>query len=144
MQQLNIVSIFLVWIWANISLQKSIPECLHSSSGLEACKHLSAFENDGSREEGAFANEISVYLVIHPSRFPHILFHNPPPISVFSELKPLKIIGMWKSHFFIRFATLLTELGTPARTYRRKMQANNARLVSCNLTVCRSEPLCLS
>lgn len=50
MQQLKIVSIFLVWIWANISLQKSIPECLHSSSGLEACTSK-CFWNDGSKEK---------------------------------------------------------------------------------------------
>lgn len=59
MHQLKIVSIFLVWIWANISLQKSIPECLHSSSGLEACTSK-CFWNDSSREKALCKWDLSI------------------------------------------------------------------------------------
>lgn len=144
MQQLNIVSIFLVWIWANISLQKSIPECLHSSSGLEACKHLSAFENDGSREKALLQMRSPYTWWSIPRVSPRFYFTTHPPSLSFLNWSLWRSLACERAIFFIRFATLLTELGTHARTYRRKMQANNARLVSCNLTVCRSEPLCLS
>lgn len=92
--------------------------------------HLSAFEMIAAGRRH-FANEISVYLVIHPLCFHSILFY---PHPLFSVSKPLKIIGVWKSHFFKSlsdFANLLTELYTHV-----KMQRNNRRLVFCNLTKC--------
>lgn len=107
--QLKIV--FIVWIWANISLHKSILECLHSFFLALKPAHLSAFEMIAAGRRH-FANEISVYLVIHPLCFHSILFH---PHPLFSVLKPLKIIGVRKSHFFKSlsdFANLLTELYT--------------------------------
>lgn len=76
MQQLKIVSIFLVWIWANISLQKSIPECRLSSSGLEACASK-CFWNDGSRETVLCKWDLTI--LGDPSLvFPHDFTHPPP------------------------------------------------------------------
>ena len=68
-------------------------------------------------------------------------FYFTPP-SLFSELKPLKIIGMWKSHFFYQFHSL--QICCLCTHPERKMHTNNTRHVFYNLTVYCSELLSLS
>lgn len=158
--KLKIVSIFLVWMWANISLQKSIPECLHSSSGLEACTSKCFWkwrrQGEGALQMRSHYTWWSVPCV--SARFYFTLAH--PQHPLFSELNPLKIIGMWKRQFFFfcfflsvadSFATLLTEPPRMGNLYSRalrKMQTNITRLpfffFPRNLTAGCAELLCPS
>lgn len=144
MHQLKILSIFLVWIWANISLQKSIPECLHSSSGLEACTSK-CFWNDGSREKALCKWDLGI--LGDPSLvFPPDFISTPPPSP---PLPSLLWIEAFEDHRHVKepflsvteFTSLLTALHTHSH---RKMQTNNARLVFRNLTVGCSVLLCIS
>lgn len=104
MHQPKIVSIFLVWIWANISLQKSIPECFHSSPGLEACTSKCFLKwwqrGDGALQMRSHYTWWSIPCVSARFYFTTPLLPPPHTHSLFSELKPLKIIGMWKNHFY--------------------------------------------
>lgn len=138
--QLKIVSIFLVWIWANISLQKSIPECIHSSLALKPA-HLSAFEMMAAGRR-RFANEISAYLVIHPLCFRPILFLIPPPLFSLNW-------SLWRSlacerAIFISFIVCeFVDGATHTHTQRERCKQTMQGLFFCNLTVCCGE-LCFS
>lgn len=150
MHQPKIVSIFLVWIWANISLQKSIPECFHSSPGLEACTSKCFLKwwqrGDGALQMRSHYTWWSIPCVSARFYFTTPLLP-PPPTHTLSSLN----WSLWRSlacerTIFISFRVCdFVDGATHIHTHtQRKTQTNNARLVFCNLTARHGELLRLS